>query len=290
MNFLKPVVSASVLLTTLLTGNAIFANKTVASDPTPATCEYSSYNIPESKYQSEYNKYANIQGNRLLWVDGYDVKGKTYYNLIFNKCYKKYSWVAKHKLNSTQYQQTYNEYQSKGYRLYQLDSYLSEGKIYYSVIYVKDNGPAWKAYIYQTAAQYQSTFNSLKNQGYRPVNVSVVKYNGTLYYSSLFDKKPVGSWYAYAGLTSTQYNQYYNQYKAAGLHLAYLNGYKDGQGVKFSAVWNKEPVNSWYSEYGLKAQDYKTKYNYYTSSGYYTNLVTGYEYGGVANFGALWTK
>ena len=290
MNFLKPVVSASMLLTTLMTGSAMFANKTLATGNTPATCQYSSYNIPESRYQSVYNNYANISGNRPLWVDGYDVKGKTYYNVIFNKCYTNYPWVAKHKLDATQYQQTYNQYQGQGYRLYQLDSYLSGGKIYYSVIYVKDSGPAWKAYTNQTVTQFQSTFDSMKNQGYRPVNISVVKYNGTVYYTSLYDKKSVGTWYAYGGLTATQYKQYNDQYKAAGLHLAYLNGYKDSQGTKFAAIWNKEPVNAWYSAYGLKATQYKTKYDTYTASGYYTNLVTGYEQNGKAYFGALWTK
>ena len=302
MNFFKSVVSTSILLATLLSGNALFAQTTVnnSQSPTeestpqttsPASCQYTSYNIPEAKYQSVYDNYAKIKDNRPTWVDGFEYKGKTYYNVIFNKCYTKVPWVARHGLTSQQYQQAFNEYKGKGYRLYQVDSYLRGDTIYYAAIFVKDTWPAWAAYHGQTSSQFQTTFDQLTKQGYRLVNFSTVKTKGTVYYTSLYDKKSVGKWYAKSGLTSTQYQQEFDNYTKQGLKLAYLNAYYDADAkvAKYSAIWNSESVGSWYSSHKLTSSQYKTKYQDYTKKGYYLRLVTGYQDGTSLYFGGLWT-
>ncbi len=303
MNFLKPAVSASVLLATVLSGSSLFTQtlganaQSVSPDTssertTPASCQYTSYNIPESNYQSVFNNYAKIKDNRPVWVDGFEYKGKTYYNVIFNKCYNKVDWVARHGLTSSQYQQAFNEYKGKGYRPYQVESYLRGDTIYYAVIFVKDTWPTWSAYHGQTTSQFQSTFNNLTKQGYRLVNVSAVKTKGSVYYTSLYDKKSVGKWYAKSGLTSSQYQQEFDKYTKQGLKLAYLNAYYDSDAkvAKYSAVWNSESVGNWYSSHKLTSSQYKSKYQEYTNKGYYLRLVTGYQDGNSEYFGGLWTS
>lgn len=287
MNFLKPVVSASVLFASLLTGNAMFA-QTLPNTTTP-TCSYQTgYGLTEAKYQTEYNKYIK-QGYQATWVDGhYDTSGKAYISYIAKKCTDSNNYVSQHGLTGEQYKKSYQDYQKKGYRVYQVDSYLSGGQIRYAVVYVKDSNKNWKTYYYQPLKNYQEYYNKHIKEGYYLYNLSIVEYQGKLYFTSAY-KKTEGDWYAKYGLTGSQYKVLFDRYYKAGWHLSYLDTYSTGGKEYYSAIFKKGKYSSEYAPYNLTGTQYKSIFDHYTYKGYTPHLVTGY-YKGASYYAADFYK
>ena len=76
------------------------------------------------------------------------------------------AWQARHGLSASQYQTTFDDLVSQGYRLTQVSGYTVNGQDRYAAIWDKSSGPAWLARHGLTSAQYQTEFDNLASQGY----------------------------------------------------------------------------------------------------------------------------
>lgn len=77
-------------------------------------------------------------------------------------------WVARHGLTAAQYQDAFEGFSGKGYRLVSISGYDGgRGQARYAAVWKKQAGPAWAARHGLTAEQYQAAFNSFSQQGYR---------------------------------------------------------------------------------------------------------------------------
>jgi len=97
-------------------------------------CKYSKnlkqigkHGIPESKYQAEVDKITTC-GFYPYWIDAYDVKGKTFFNVIFRPGTGA-AWKTRHGMSSNGYQKRFDKFKKAGYRLTLVDSYISKGKV-----------------------------------------------------------------------------------------------------------------------------------------------------------------
>ncbi len=106
----------------------------------PGWAELARHGVPASKYQGEFSKITAL-GYRPVWIDGYDVNGKTYFNVIFRRANGK-AWVARHGLSGSKYQKEFKKWTKLGYRLAHVESYKSSGNVRYAAIFVKTSGPA----------------------------------------------------------------------------------------------------------------------------------------------------
>jgi Bacterial tandem repeat domain 1 len=256
----------------------------------PSACRHLvRYGISESSYQQTFEIFSQ-KSKFPAWVDAYNVNGKTFFNLIFS-CQTPGAWVARHGLTSSQYQQVFDQLTAQGYRLKQVDSYLSSGQIRYAAVFVKQGGSAWQAHHGQTAAQFQQTFDTLAQQGYYAVNVSPVYYNGQTYVASLFEKGSVGAWVARIGMTNAQYQQYFDENVAAGRKLVYLNGYSQNDKPRFAAIWQASaPPGAWEARHGLTSAGLQNKQQQLTGQGFKAQVITGYQSGVSPRFAALWQQ
>jgi hypothetical protein len=123
-----------------------------------------------------------------VWIDGYDVNGGTFFNIIFRAA-DGTPWQARHGLDGAQYQQEFTTLTGQGYRLMHIESYLSGNTICYAPIFVKSPGPEWVAYHGRTADEHQQQFDTLTPQGFIPVNVTAVSIQGVRTYAALYEKK-----------------------------------------------------------------------------------------------------
>jgi murein DD-endopeptidase MepM/ murein hydrolase activator NlpD len=251
--------------------------------------EVARHGIPAASYQTVFTDIT-AAGYRPVWVDGYDDGGSTYYNAVFRPA-DGYGWVARHVMTGAQYQaEIDNLVDVQGYRLLQVDSYLSNGAIRYSAIFTKKPGPVQVAYHGRTAAEHQSLFNTYANSGYRLVNASVVSVSGVRYFTALYDKASVGGWVAKQAIPAAQYQAEVDAQRAAGLSLQYLNTYLHDGAVYYSAVWDSDPYGGWAARHAQSASQYQTEYNTWTDAGLLTRFVTGYAVSGVHRFAGLWTQ
>jgi murein DD-endopeptidase MepM/ murein hydrolase activator NlpD len=251
--------------------------------------EVARHGIPAASYQTVITDIT-AAGYRPVWVDGYEDGASVYYNAIFRPA-DGYAWVARHGLTGAQYQAEIDNWVDvQGYRLLQVDSYLSNGAVRYAAIFTKKPGPAWTAYHGRTAAEHQSLFNSYANSGYRLVNASVVSVAGQRYFTALYDKASVGGWVAKQAIPASLYQAEVDAQRANGLSLQYLNTYLHDGAVYYSAVWDSDPYGGWAARHAQSAAQYQGEYEYWTGVGLLTRFVTGYSVGGVHRFAGLWTQ
>jgi hypothetical protein len=250
--------------------------------------EIARHGVPASDYQLTFDHIAG-SGYRLVWVNGYEVNGKNFFNVIFHP-EDGVPWVARHGLTSSEYQEEFDKRIPQGFRPLQVESYPDGNKIRYAVIFVKESGPAWTAYHGKTADEHQKLFDSLTGQGFRPVNVSVVSIGGERSYTALYEKIDVGSFILKSFLTASEYQDEFDKNKAAGRQLAYLNAYTHNGGVRFSAIWNAVTKGEFAARHGLTGFEYQAEWKKWTGKGYLTQVVTGYESGNNAHFAGLWRK
>jgi murein DD-endopeptidase MepM/ murein hydrolase activator NlpD len=268
--------------------NAYLVRRTIGvSNYTPGLSEVAKHHVSDSSYQRVFDDIT-AAGYRPVWVDGYRVGSRTYFNAIF-RAEDGTRWYARHNLSSSAYQDEFDERRA-GYRPLQLDSYLRNGAVRYAIIFVKKSGPSWRAYHARTASQHQNLFENYGDDGYRPVNVSVVSVGGQRIYAGFYERKNLGSYVLKSYLTPAQYQAEYNDNIEAGRHLAYVNGYVHGGSVRLSAIWNETPVGTAVARHGLSVSGYQNNWQTHTGNGLLTRFVSGYANGSHAAFVAQWTS
>jgi murein DD-endopeptidase MepM/ murein hydrolase activator NlpD len=232
----------------------------------------------------------NIQdaGFRPIWIDGYDVVGKTFFNLLFAAVDGE--WTARAAMTAAEYQQEFTDRTGQGFRLVQVDSYLRAGQIAYAAVFDKTPSTPWTAYHGVSAADHVSRFNSLINQGFRPVNIAVVVSGGQRIFTALYDSTPFG------GLVATipseaQFQSVFDANKAAGRRLAYVNGFLENGVPMISAIFDDQTRGVLNARHGMTAAQYQTELNTQVAQGLVTRRVTGYNDGtDHAHFAAIWTS
>lgn len=255
--------------------------------------EIAKHGIAESKYQEEFTKMWNC-GYYPEWVDGYDVAGKAYFNMIFRYNSNNYSIAAKHNMTKQIYLQQYNLWVAqKGYRLQQLDNYLDQGQLKFAAIFIKKPGlpNSQPAYNGATPQQHQKFFDTFTGQGYVPVNVSVTSVGGKLYYSAFYEKRNVGGYALKSFLSQQEYQDMYDDMSKKKWEQVYINAYHHNGQTRFSVIWYQNSGFSFNSATRKSSSDnYQDKWEANAGKGLLTRCVTGYDEGGKHWFAAHWAK
>ena len=259
----------------------------------PNWAEVSHHAIPAGSYQTIFDR-ATKAGYRPVWLDGYEVNGQTFFNVIFRPAAGAPAWAARHGMTASEYQSEFNTRTAAGYRPLNLTSYMSGGQVRYASIFVKSAGPAFTAYHGLTAEQHQARFDELGPQGFRPVNVSVVSVSGVRSYAAFYEKKDVGSYLLKSFLTDDEYQQQWNANAATGRHVAYLSAYNHNGEVRFSAIFQQTNIEgneaTTVGRHHLTSSAYQSEFDSRLGQGYLTRCIAAYEDGNVAKFAAIWRK
>src|SRR5215211_528051 len=254
----------------------------------PGWAEVARHGIAEANYQTEFDRIVS-SGYRPIWIDGYDVNTKTFFNVVF-KPQDGTVWAARHGMTSSDYQNEFNNQTSKGFRLAHIETYLSGGNnIRYASIFIKSAGPAFTAYHGRTAEQHQTSFNDLTQQGWRPVNITAVSIGGVRTYAALYEKRDVGSFVLRSFLTPTEYQTEYNNNNNAGRKLVYLNAYSHMGGPRIIAIWYEKAPSPVIARHGITSIQYQSEYDKQRGNSFLTRAVTGYEESDSHRFAAYWS-
>lgn len=258
-----------------------------------AVSEIAKQGIAEKNYQEEFNMIWN-SGYYPVWVDAYDVNGKTYFNTIFRPNSDKYDVKVRHNMTKETYQQEYNEWvKQKGYRLQQLDNYNDGGILKFAAIFIKKPGrqQAQPAYHGLSSEEHQKLFEKYSGEGYVPINVSVVSVGRRLYYAAFYEEKNVDGYVLKSSLTQQEYQNLFDDMKAKKWDQVYINAYKHEGQTRFSVIWyEKSGYQSFAATRKSSSDNYQQQWETHTGNGMLTRCVTGYEEGGKHWFAAQWSK
>jgi hypothetical protein len=90
------------------------------------------------------------------------------------------------------------------------------------MLWEKDASVAWQARHRLTATDYQTTFNQLVAQGYRPVCVSACNTGGDDLYAALWEQESGPAWVAHHAMSAGGYHL--RRVARAGLSAALRHG------------------------------------------------------------------
>lgn len=217
------------------------------------------HGLTSQQYQQAFDQYTS-QGFHLVLVNGYTVAGVDYYAAIWDKSPTS-PWVARHSMNSSDYQGAFDRYAKDGYRLVHVSGYSVNNGARYAAIWRKTNdGISWVARHGMTSSDYQSWFNTYRDQGYRLVLVNGYEVAGTDFYVAIWDKSSSGPWVAHHGMTSDQYQAQFDNNYYQGFRLKVISGYNNAG--HYAALW-ENPVmkGSDLSNIDAGVSSYMSKYN-----------------------------
>lgn len=271
------------------------------------------HGLTAAQYQQAFDTLTR-QGYRLVDVSGYAVGDQDMYAAIWEKPQgRQYAsgllterigrphgpesvpWVARHGMTSDQYQQEFNKFKDQGYRLVHVSGYGVGGRDLYAAIWEKRPGPAWIARHGMTADQYQQQFDTLKSQGYRPVDISGYNAGGQDLYAAIWEQQPAPdalvterlggpraslqsgpAWAARHGMTSSQYQEEFNKFVGQGFRLVRVSGWRSGDTTHYAAIWQKIDGPAWIARHGMLADTYQEEFDRLAKEGYRLKSVCGY--------------
>lgn len=200
-------------------------------------------------------------------------------------------FIARHGLNSGQYQSAFDAYVGQGLALTTVDGYATPQGMRYAAVWVRRGGPQWVARHGMSAAQYQAAFNQYTAQGYRPLDISVTGFGqGAGTFAALWSKTP-GAWVARHGLTSQAYQAEFNKWNGQGYRLVDVEGYTTQGGVvRYAAYWVRRKGPAWIARHGLTSGQYQAAFNSATGKGYRLMHVDGYWTPAGVRYAAIWER
>lgn len=226
------------------------------SGPTYAT----HHGMTAAVYQQKFTEYAN-KGYRLAQISGYDVRGTDYYAAIWEKTTGP-AYVARHRMNAAKYQQEFNTWKGKGYRLSLVSGYAINGQAHYAAIWVKKSGPALATHHGMTAGNYQQKFNEYSGKGYRLSYLSAYTVKGKDYYAAIWEKTSGPAYSARHRMNAANYQSEFDNQIYAGYRPRLVSGYNINGQAHFAAIWDAGQLRAGdLSKINAKVEQFLSKHN-----------------------------
>jgi hypothetical protein len=193
-------------------------------------------------------------------------------------------------LNSTAYQQQFDELLQHGFRLTYVSAYSDEhNQTLFSGVWKKSSTSVpWIARHGLTGPQYDTLSTQLKGQNYHPVLLNAYNLpSGEPRFATIWEKGSVGTWEQQRDMTEAQLKA---KVSALGqLRITTLTRYVIGNQVRFAATWGKRTATDWHGDwfYSIGKTSFDTRS---ASDGYKAISVNVYSVNGDPIFDVVWQR
>ena len=249
------------------------------------------HNLTAEQYQEAFNDYVGNHGMQLVDVSGY---GSTtpLFAALWVKTASPPEWQARHQLTANEYQTVFNQLTSQGFAPVLVNGYATSAGPRFACIFQKGLTAPWVARHNLTSAQYQSAFNEFTAQGFALDWVSGY-FDGSqdLYAAIWRQPSQTPAWQARHGLTSSEYQAFFNEMTTEAYKPVVVSGYSDGAQDRYAAIFRKiANAPAWQARHGLTSAQYQATFDQLVAQGFRLELVNGYTVAGQDRFAAIWTK
>jgi hypothetical protein len=200
-----------------------------------------------------------------------------------------YSEVARHGVPESHYQQTFMIISGSGYKPDWVDGYRFSNNTYYNAVFRPADGIPWVARHGLNGTQYQTEFNTWKNQGYRLVHVDSYAVGSDIRYAPIFRKDGGPLVAAYHGLTAAQHQVQFDNLTQSGwtpkvVSVASPNGTR-----YYTGVYEKKPWSNLFVKSTMTPAEYQQLYNANKDAGRKLVYLNAYEHSGQPFLTAVWS-
>ncbi len=240
-----------------------------------------------SECYQDYFNVATAAGYRPTLLDGYDLGGTSYFNVTFRS--SSAGWAAYHDMDEATLNSRISTQLAAGRKIQWIDAYRSGTSVRYAAIFVTRPGPLQDKFVDLSQAEFDTKFNQLAAAGYVPVNLAVLRVNGALRYTGLFEKLTGATgWTLYIEAASAVPGRITTE-NAAGRKLTYLNGFLNGSTPSLVEVYVGGVGGTTASVIDKTGADYQTAFNTNLGAGRLTRSETAYDNGsGSPRWSSVW--
>jgi hypothetical protein len=192
-----------------------------------------------------------------------------------------YGWLY------SDYRREYDSLWPQGWRLYSLQSYVSNGQVLYNAIW-RPQGNIGEIQVYGWQyLDYRKEYDSLWPQGWRLYILQSYFVNGQVLYNAVWRQQGnLGEIQDYQ-VPYSQYRSDYDRLWQQGWRLYILQSYVVNGQVLYDAVWH--PGNSPEIQvYGWQYADYRREYDSLWSQGWRLYILQSYVVNGQVLYNAVW--
>lgn len=126
-------------------------------------------NVDSAEFSQRFKTYQQ-QGYRMVDVEAYASGNKTLYAAIWVKNNSQ-AWAEYRDMSATDYATKFKDFQGKGYRVMDLESYRQGGRQKYAAIWIKNtNQRGWAAWRDMSATGFANKWQTQRDQGYRLID------------------------------------------------------------------------------------------------------------------------
>ncbi len=192
------------------------------------------------------DKFAEYQDQYLMVdVEAYPTGNGLRYAMIWVRNVENLDWIERRNLTDQQFSDEFQ--QNRGaYRVWDIESYRSNGTQYYAVIWLKnENGRGWAEYRDMTATGYRNRWYRMRDLGYRLIDFEMYESgNGTRYAGAWRQNTDRPDW-ALRNQVDDLAKAYYNDNNLPGIGVAIASGNE----IKYVRGFGHQDVddNVWYS-------------------------------------------
>jgi len=219
--------------------------------------------------------------------DAYDASGKAFFNLTF-RANGGHAWYSHPWLTGGQFDAKVAEVKDAGMRPTFVDTYDTPAGARYVLVASAAPGPKTKVYRDLTQAEHQARVEAWPDADYRPTSVAVRRSANGLRWSAVWVQSGGAGFSLRSVLTGPEYQPFVDSEIAAGRKLSYVNVWRDGASLRFSAITQTGLDDDYLARHGLTASGYQDAWSQQIAGDRTTRSVAGYTSGGKHRFAAVW--
>ncbi|HVM05627.1 MAG TPA: serine hydrolase [Acidimicrobiales bacterium] len=203
------------------------------------------------------------------------------------------AWVSLRNLTSAQFGARFDELSEKGYMVTDLEVDVIGADYRVGAVFQENpDGRGWYSLRDLTDAQFGAKWEELKDAGFRVVDQETYVVGGTRYFAGVWvqNKENVG-WASYRGVTSAQFSEKFDEYKAKGFLPVDVEVYPVGSGLRYAAAWvqNTEGL-SWKLRRGLDDATFSSTFETYKAEGLRMVDVESVRTGAGQRYAGIWVE
>jgi peptidase C39-like protein/polyglycine hydrolase-like protein len=171
-----------------------------------------------------------------------------------------------------------------------LTSTMSNGNLVYSGSYQPATGAGWYQYTGMSVSDYQTKFNTLASQNYRPAEVSLTAAPWGWVVNAIWQPAE-GAFSSYTGMSQATFNSNHSWFTSNGYVIVDLFATSDSSNTpSFAATWVKTTSQGQFPIIGITASNYQTVFNQQTAAGRRLLRVSAYNNAGTIEYATIWAN
>ena len=247
-------------------------------------------NMSGDDYADEYTERRE-NGYILIDIEVDRKDGELVVGSIWQRNLDGREWESRRNMTGERFNERWEEYNNKGYRLVDQESYIRGGERNYAAIWIDNTEEyKWGSWYGLTRTQYQEKVNELKST-HMLIDFEAYTSGGSTGYACAWVEEKKGlQWQASSGLTTDEMTDNYKTYEK-DYRVHDIESYKVGGNQRYAVIWIKNTNGRESKQFrNMTRKDYLNRLYRYQDLGYRLTDFEQYETNSGTRYATVWRQ